>query len=55
MITESGMNWASGRAGGSEWVRVPVDSANLALYDYSRVKKSLAAFVIFRGRYQESP
>ena len=30
-------------------------STNLASYDYSLVQKSLAAFEIFWGLYQDSP
>ena len=48
-------NRALGRAGKTECVRVSVVSANLASYGYSLVEKSLAAFAIFRGPYQESP
>ena len=44
-----------GGVGGTESVRVSVVSATLASYDYYLVVKSLAAFAMFRGCYQESP
>jgi len=46
---------ALGQVGGTECVHVSAVSANLASYNYSLVEKSLAAFAILRGRYQESP
>ena len=48
-------NGASGRVGGTECIRLSAFSANLASYVYSLVEKSLAAFAIFQGRYEESP
>jgi len=55
LIAELVTNRASGRVRGTEYVGVSAVSVSLALYNYSLRETSLAAFAIFRGRYQESP
>jgi len=49
------MNQASGQAGGKECVRLSAVFMNLTLYEYSLLEKSLGAFAISRGHYEESP
>jgi len=43
-----------GRVAETEYTLVSGVSANLALYECTLGEKSLAAFAIVRGRYQES-
>ena len=52
---EGVLNWAPRQA--QDWVYFcsTVASQNLAYYDNFLVTKSIAAFAIFRGQYQDTP
>jgi len=52
---EAEMNWALGQARGMKYDPVSAVSVNQASYEYSPVEKSLAAFTILYGSYEEYP